>query len=495
MKFKEYNQDQLWLIPPNIEDEIPEHDICRVINDIVDLIDTSSIEGKFKEEGNTAYHPKMMLKSLYYSYSQGIFSSRKIAKEHERNIYYWYLSGKQRPDFRTINYFRNKHINELKTLFYEISKLCVKLGMVEFKTAAIDGTKIRANASRDKFRSEEWLDKIITKLNTKIDELFEEAKKVDKEEDKLLGEDNRGDEIPEEIANEKKRREKLKKLNEELKKKELKKINETDTEARLMKSQGKYWPAYNCQAVVDEKNQVIVSANVIDDGHDFYQMPPLLEEVKNEYLEKPAVVLGDTGYCDGVNISYLHNEKIDGYIPDKMAKHIKAEIDGKLPEGMKYKKDQFKYNKEKDVYICPEGEILPKASKKMTKATRVNGEDTRFHTYQCYNKNCSIGSKCHKAKNGRKIYRYEDQELRDEMAKKIRTEEGFEIYKDRMKIVEPVFGNIKFNFGFSQFSLRGLIKTRGEFFIAACVHNLQKIKSFMIQNKILDLKTVLNEEV
>ena len=114
MKFKEYNQEQPWLIPPDIDDEIPPHDLCRVINDIVDIIDISSIEMKYKEEGNTAYHPRMMLKSLYYSYSQKIFSSRKIAQEHERNIFYWYLSGKQRPDFRTINLFRSRHVSELK---------------------------------------------------------------------------------------------------------------------------------------------------------------------------------------------------------------------------------------------------------------------------------------------------------------------------------------------------------------------------------------------
>jgi len=491
MKFKEYNQDQLWLIPPNIEDEIPQNDLCRIINDVVDIIDTSSIENKFKEEGNTAYHPKMMLKSLYYSYSLRIFSSRRIAKEHERNIFYWYLSGKQKPDFRTISLFRNKHVEELKILFSEISKLCNRLGMIGFNLSAIDSTKIQANASREKFRSDEWIEKELNRINMVIDDAFKEAEKIDKDEDFNFGKDTRGDEIPEEVADAQKRREKLKQLQEELKKKNVKKVNESDTDAKMMKIQGKYMPAYNCQALVDDKCQVIISADVIDDSHDFYQIRPLVEDVKISFLQKPNILLGDTGYCDGSSFEYLNAEKINGYIPDKMAKYIKLEMDGRLPDSMKYKKDQFKYNKAKDAYLCPEENDLIRVSKVMSKAPRKNGADVLFHTYQCFNKSCNKSKECHNAKEGRKIYRYENQEIRDEMALKIRSKEGWDIYKNRMKIIEPVFGNIKSNIGFYRFSLRSLNKARGEFFIAACIHNLIKIRNYIGKQNGPDLKTIL----
>jgi transposase len=490
MKFKEYNQEQPWLIPPNIEDEIPADDLCRVINDIVDVVDISSIELKYKEEGNTAYHPRMMLKSLYYSYSQKIFSSRKIAKEYERNIFYWYLSGNQRPDFRTISLFRRKHSLELKEVFIEITKLCIKLGLVGFKTTAIDGTKIRANASMEKFRDAAWLEHELAALNG-IDDAIKEAERIDKEEDELYGKENRGDELPKEVADEKARRLKLKELQKELKEQELKKINQTDPEAKIMKSQGGYLPAYNCQAMVDEKNQVILSAEVIDSPNDWYQIKPRIEDGKEEYGQAPEVVLADTGYGDGPSIGYLHEEKIDGYIPDKTPKKIKAELENRLPDDMKYKKDQFSYDEEKDVYICPEGTELVRTSNKMQKAPRKKNEESKFHTYQCFNNKCPRSTLCHNAKAGRRIYRHEDQHLRDLMAKKIRTNDGWETYSARMKIIEPVFANIKYNLGFLRFSLRGKSKVNGEFFIVVCIHNMKKIAKYLQKNHIASLKTAL----
>ena len=491
MKFKEYNQEQPWLIPPDIEVDIPSHDLCRVVNDIVDAIDIRSKEMKYKEEGNTAYHPRMMLKSLYYSYSQRIFSSRKIAKEHERNIFYWYLSGKQRPDFRTISLFRSKHAFELKQIFIQVTKLCVELGMVDFTTVAIDGTKVHANASRDKFRDDAWIEHELSTMSNGIDDAFEEADRIDRQEDELFGKEKRGDEIPKDLADEKTRRRKIKELQKELKDKKLKRINETDFDAKIMKSQGAYLPAYNCQALVDDKNQIILSAEVTDSPNDWYQIKPRVEEIKREFSRKPEILLADTGYCDGPSLEYLHDEDIDGYIPDKMSKKIKAEIENKLPEEQKYKKDQFTYDEGKDVYVCPEGTELARTSRIMTKAARINNDNSKFHTYRCFNKTCPKSTQCHNAKAGRRIYRFDDQGLRDAMAEKIRSDYGWRRYKNRMKIVEPVFANIKYNLGLSRFSLRGISKVNGEFFIVACIHNIKKIGKHLQKNNIVNLKTVL----
>jgi transposase len=491
MKFKEYNQEQPWLIPPDIDDEIPPHDLCRVINDIVDIIDISSIEMKYKEEGNTAYHPRMMLKTLYYSYSQKIFSSRKIAQEHERNIFYWYLSGKQRPDFRTINLFRSKHVSELKQMFIEITKICIRLGLVGFSTVALDGTKIHANASRDKFRDAAWLANELSAMSMGIDNVFEEADKIDREEDSHFGKDLRGDEIPEDVADRNTRRRKIVELQKQLKEKDLKRINETDTEAKIMKSRGSFLPAYNCQALVDGKNQIILSADVTDSPNDWYQVKPRVEEVKEEFSRKPEVLLADTGYRDGASLDYLYDEDIDGYIPAKMPKKIQSEKNNTFQNTTKYKKDQFAYREETDVYVCPEGHELKRTSIKLMIEARKIGEPVRYHRYQCSNKYCEKSGLCHSGNNGKIIKRFENQDIRDAMARKIRSEAGWAKYCTRMKIVEPVFGNIKYNMGFCRFSLRGLAKTRGEFFIAACIHNMTKIKNHIIENNITDLKNVL----
>lgn len=477
MKFKEYNQNQPWLIPPNIEEEIPAGDICRVIDEVVDLINISSIEDKYGEEGNPAYHPRMMLKVLFYSYSRGVFSSRIIAQELERNIFYWYLSGKQNPDFRTICLFRTRHAVDLKEIFCEIVKYCLNLGIARISTVTLDGTKIKANANRDKMRSKEWLEKQIKEEAACLSNALDDAEKIDAEEDEKYGKDKRGDEIPEARRNRKARLKKLGQLKKELEEKKRRLINETDTEAGLMRSQGTYLAGYNCQAVVDTQSQIILEANVSNESNDWHQLKDNLEEVKRTYSQKPAILLADAGYCSGENLRYLKEETIEGVIPDKSIKNVKAEI-GPAVSGKRFNKDDFKYNKKTDCYVCPEGRALRRQGDFPAVVVRKSGERVQYFQYQCFScQSCRVNKECCHNKRGRCITRYFDEDLREEMAAKIRSKAGYELYKQRFKTAEPVFGNLKQNIGFRGFSLRGLIKTRGEFFIIATVHNLIKIKN------------------
>ena len=485
MKFKEYNQRQSWLIPPNIEDEIPSGDICRVIDEVVESINTKQIENKYVEEGNTAYSPKMMLKVLFYSYSKGVFSSRKIAEELEKNIFYWYLSGKQKPDFRTICLFRTKHSLELKMIFREVVRFCLKLGLANLLTVTIDGTKIKANANRDKMRSEIWLEDKIHKESQAIDEALEKAKKIDEEENEQYGKNRRGDEIPEDIRDSKKRREKPEKLKREMIKNNRRLINETDTDAGLMRSQGNYLVGFNCQAVVDTSSQVILAADVASEANDWAQLKGNVGEVKAAYGKTPKILLADAGYCSGSNLRYLKDEAIEGVIPDKSIKNIKADINSVKTERSGFNKDDFKYDKELDCYICPEGNKLKKQGLIPVTVIRKGGEKAAYFQYQCFScKKCRLKAECCTNKRGRCITRYFDEELREEMARKIRSKEGYELYKQRMKTAEPVFGNIKHNLGFREFKLRGLIKTRAEFFVIATVHNLIKIQNWLRKTKV-----------
>jgi len=485
MKFKEYNQRQSWLIPPNIEDEIPSGDICRVIDEVVESISTKQIEDKYAEEGNTAYSPKMMLKVLFYSYSKGVFSSRRIAEELEKNIFYWYLSGKQKPDFRTICLFRTKHAAELKSIFREVVQFCLKLGLANIMTVTIDGTKIKANANRDKMRGEFWLEDKIHDENHAIDEAIEKAKKIDEKEDGQYGEKQRGDEIPEEIRNAKKRREKLEELKREMKNNNRRLINETDADAGLMRSQGNYLVGYNCQAVVDVGSQIVLAADVVSEANDWSQLKGNIEEIKDVYGKKPNILLADAGYCSGGNLKYLKDEAIEGIIPDKSIKNVKADIEPAAAKKNKFNKDDFKYDKELDCYICPEGKKLNRQGRVPAVAVRKSGEKIQYFQYQCYRcHKCCFKKECCINKRGRCITRYFDEELREEMARKIRSKEGYELYKQRLKTAEPVFGNIKHNLGFREFRLRGLIKTRAEFFVIATVHNLIKIQNWLEKAKL-----------
>lgn len=480
MKFKEYNQKQTWLIPPNIEDEIPAGDICRVIDEVVDAVSLKSIERKFNEEGNTAYHPRMMLKVLLYGYAKGIYSSRKIAQELESNIFFWYLSGKQKPNFRTICLFRARHAEELKEVFREMIRLCLNLGIVKILTATIDGTKIRANASQEKIRSREWIEARIKEENKAIDEALEKARLTDENEDREYGADKRGDELPEELRDPVKRREKLRQLKEEMAKDDKTMINETDHDARLMKSSGGFLLGYNCQAVVDTESQLILAANVCTEGHDQHQLKENIEEIKEAYGDKPRVLLADAGYSCGANINYLKAEDIYGLIPHKSTSSIKAELDGNLPEDQRFKKDQFKYDSDRDVYVCPEEKELKKGMKSPEVFIRKSGEIVGAVRYQCHDcQNCASRMICCRGKGARSIRRYSDEVLRQEMADRLKSKAGYELYRQRFKVAEPVFGNIKHNMGFKRFNLRGLFRAKGEFFLVTMVHNLKKIQNYI----------------
>lgn len=487
MKFKEYNQKQPWLIPPDIEDEIPEGDICRIIDEVVEAIDISSLEEKYGEEGNTAYHPRMMLKVLFYSYSRGIFSSRRIAQELERNIFYWYLSGKQKPDFRTICLFRTRHANELKQVFQEVVRFCFRLGMAEIRTVTIDGTKIKANARRSRTHDKKWVEEKILEESRAFKKALEEAEIIDREEDERYGKDKRGDEIPEEIRDRRKRIEKLAELKRQMEEEKRRYINETDRDAGLIKDHGKdkYLVGYNCQTITDAKSQVIIMADVTNQTNDWHQLKRNVEALKESYQEKPEILIGDAGYCSGENLRYLREEGIEGIIPDKPIKEIKAEMDGEISEDQKFSKEHFKYDKDKDVYICPEGKELRKVANVPTTIVRKSGEVAKSLQYQCCECwNCNVRAKCCRGERNRCITRYSDQELREEVAQRIRSRKGYELYKQRFKIAESVFGNIKRNIGFREFSLRGLFKTRGEFILVATAHNLVKIQNWLRKAKI-----------
>jgi hypothetical protein len=214
----------------------------------------------------------------------------------ESNIFFWYLSGKQKPNFRTICLFRTKHAGELKEVFREMIRLCLNLGIAKILTATIDGTRIKTSASRDKIRSREWIDARIKEEDKAIEAALEKARLTDEEEDREYGVDKRGDELPEELRDPVRRREKLRQLKEEMAKRGKTLINETDHDAQLMKTTGGFILGYNCQAVVDTESQLILAANVCTESYDQHQLKVNIEEIKDAYGDKPKVLLADAGY-------------------------------------------------------------------------------------------------------------------------------------------------------------------------------------------------------
>lgn len=465
--FKQYDQKQTYLLPPSLEDFVGSKHPARIINDVVDSIDISSVTKKYNGGGSTAYHPAMMLKVLIYAYSRGMYSSRKIESALESDTAFMYLSGMQKPNFRTICLFRSQHAETISQIFIEVVRLCASLGMVGLGHIAFDGTKLKANASVRQTREKESLEKEMVKVKEEIDKLLKRAEEVDESEDNLYGEDNNGSGIPDEIKDREYRLKKLEEAKKQLEEERLNKINITDTDAHLMKdSKRVIQPGYNGQIGVDSKEQIIVAADVTQEATDHNQLEPMVEQAEQNLGELPEQISADAGYSSYDNLEYMEEKEVDGYIPDNKLESL----DKKEECDKKYDKSNFIYDEEADQYICPEGKPLvfhSKIEKKGREVTVYRGTDCE---------RCPVRRKCTKAQ-ARTITRDGREPLQEEMREKLRSEEGKKIYQMRSYTVEPVFGNMKWNKRRLIMSMRGKRKVKGEFVLMCLAHNVGKIIS------------------
>jgi transposase len=447
-------------------DFIQDDDLCMVVDDVVNGLDLSGLYQKVSSEGNRPYHPKMMLKVLFYAYASGIFSSRKIAKALGENVAFIYLAAWQRPDFRTINNFRTNNIEQLEPLFVQIVRLCQQLKMVKLGHIAIDGSKFKANAADrktyDKKRIEQEMKRILDK-----------AAQQDQQEDALYGSDNSGDELPEAIRDRKQRIEKLKQIQKELDQQDKGKLNATDAEAAFMKTTAGIKTAYNAQAAVDQEVQVIVAADVTNQPNDRQQLLPMVEQTEQNTQGQIDILSADSDYSTAQNLENLEPHKIDAYIPDDT---YQSRCRGKAVPA--FDKDNFIYDQDSDVYRCPAGKLL----KFWYTKRNPNGD---YRVYRCADcDSCPHFGQCTKSKRGRSIWRrFIDPKIKA-MRLKLDSKTGKAVYAKRKHIVEPVFGHIKAVLGFNGFHLRGLEKVKAEFKIVAIAHNLKKISKYAYQKGI-----------
>ena len=214
MSFKEYNQDQFFLLPPSLHEFLPEGHLACVINDIVNELDLRELYDRYSDLGCSAFHPQMMVKVFFYGYAMGERSSRVIAYRLKSDVAYMYLSALQQPDFRTINRFRKDNVDLLKGLFVQIVRVCVEMGMVSVGRIAIDGTKLKANASYRRTKRVKDLEEEIGRIDKQIERMLEESEEVDQREDELMGEDRGIDEVPSGLKGKQELRERLKRAKE-----------------------------------------------------------------------------------------------------------------------------------------------------------------------------------------------------------------------------------------------------------------------------------------
>jgi transposase len=446
-RFKPYHPNQLLLLPPDMKDWLPDDDLVYFIMEMLDRLDLSAIYDSYDgtKGGQPAFDPKMMVGLLLYAYCVGLPSSRKIEKATYYQVPFRVLTADQHPDHDTIAEFRKRHLKALSGFFVQILQLCQKVGLVKLGHVSLDGTKVKANASKHKAMSYGRMEKKSEELEAEVRRLLQEAQAVDDAEDALYGKGKRGDELPEELRFKQKRLEKIKEamesleqeakaeadvkrkemaereqaLKEQGKKRKGKKPkapgeepdpkaqrNFTDADSRIMKDSASksFEQGYNCQVAVDDKSQIIIASGVTQQSNDKQQVKPMVEAIKdNTGGSKPRKVSADTGYFSESNIEYLEGERIDGYLATGKHKHTD------ITESYR------------------RGRIPKDATKK------------------------------------------------ERMARKLRTKKGRETYSKRKQIVEPVFGQIKEVRGFRRFLLRGLKNVTGEWDLICLTHNVLKL--------------------
>jgi transposase len=473
MRFKSTSSDQKFLLPPSIDEFVSMNSLARVVSDVVEQLDLNLLYSRFGTEGRPSYHPKMLLRVLFYAYSTGIQSSRKIAQRLQQDTHFMFLSGMQTPDFRTISDFRKKHLDLIKDFFKQIVLYCVELDMVTVGHIAIDGTKIKASASKKQSKDAESLQKEIEKLEQEISQLLSEAEQKDKAEDKEFGKTKRGDELPSQIQNKKDRKERLEQAKELLTKLGWNKINLTDPDSRFMKTTTHKQVSYNAQAAVDSDNQVIVANDVTTETSDDHQFIPMYEQTVENLGQTPKEASADCQYGNHKNYKYMRDNNINAYVPlDK--KSLEVDSSKKTFKNI-FSKEQFSYQAENDTYICPGG-------KELCHLCNTSRNDVSIRVYRSRNcDGCPLIKQCllknNKSKT-RTLKIFETDPFVKEMHEKLISDIGREKYQKRMKTVEPVFGNIKTNLGFRSFVLRGHVKVRGEYNLMSIAHNIKKIHTY-----------------
>jgi transposase len=425
--------------------------------DVVELLDLSGLKGKYSDYGAEAYHPGMLLKLIFYGVATGIRSSRKLARLSAFDVRGIMLCGGLRPAWRTIARFIKDNQDEVEDLFRQILKICKELGMVGFGHLTLDGTKVRAAASKKKNKTMDHLEKDLAKLKEEIGKALAEIQA----NDELETDDA---ELPEELKDKAKRKKKIEQAIAELKarKKDDSKAtprhNATDPDSRLMKtSRDGYQQCYNHQITVDTKEMVITAYGTSQDASDINLMQPTLKASEANAGEKHEAVSGDTGYFTGDNLDYLKREEIDGYIcPER--------------EAGDYHKSKFRYDGERDLYICPAGRGLSYAE------TKIKQDDKIVRVYSGECAGCPHQKVCVKSKTGnRQVERDRYDHLREEMRAKLQTEQGKEMYGRRKETVEPVIGQLKMRENFTQHYRKGLEAVDAEYGLVCLAHNIKRI--------------------
>ncbi len=420
--YRPYAPEQDLLLPPSLREWLPEDHLAYFVSELVDHLDLSAITAVYEgeERGYPPYHPIMLTKVLVYAYCVGVFSSRRIQRRLVEDVAFRVLAAGNTPDFRTIADFRKTHLAALNGFFEQVLQVARDLGTLRVGRVALDGSKVKANASKHKAMSYGRMREKRQQLRDEVQQLLAKAEAADAAEDAEYGPDRRGDELPAELQRRESRLKRIREATRALKARAKEdaaakgqpvdsakpdpnaQYNFTDPESRIMKGPDGFVQAYNVQVAVNEQ-QLIVGQAVTQETNDKKQLLPMIRTIEQQAGATPPQLLADAGYCSDENLTAIADTTIDAYISTRKQKH------GERPGP------------------CPRGPLPNTAT------------------------------------------------IVDRMTRKLHTKTGAAVYAARKGIVEPVIGQIKHARGFRQFLLRGFEKVQGEWSLVCTTHNILKL--------------------
>ncbi len=438
--------DQLVLIQTSLGDEIPAEEPVRLLSAAVDQMDCSALMCEHSGPGAPPYDPRMLLKVFIFGMTEGLRSSRQLAKAVRWDVRYMWLMSKAKPDHNTFARFRRRNAEAICTVYRETVRLAARSGLVSLRVLAVDGTKLEANASGRQIMSRERIERLACTADAQMQQAIQQVDRNDEGERDQDQDDEPGSPTPPKLSL---RQKQLFEAKRQLDESGCPSVTVTDPESRVMRTTAGLKPGYNAQSVVDAQNQIIVAADVTNQASDNAQFAPMVEQAIENCEGIPEAVTADAGYWSEPTLRYIRARQLDAYVSHngQVGRH---RLSGQI----------HSYDPERDIYLLADGTVL-----RFNCIKRQNG-GTLYRRYR------SRGPK------PKELLIRADNELCQAMDRKLHSPEGRAVYSLRQQIVEPVFGHIKGPFNLRRLLLRGHLGARCEYLLACIAHNIGKICRF-----------------
>lgn len=459
MPYRSGDRHQIFLLPQTIEEFVNEDDPVRVYDAFIDALNQKELDlrNSYYRTGNPPYDPMTMVKILVYAYSYGWNSARKIERALHHNLSFIWLAGGLKPNFKTIAKFRKDNKHALKNVMKQCARLCLKMDLIEGNCLFVDGTKVRANASISQTKTKDGWQKMLKRVDNRIDEILAECDCLDEKESGSLVK------LEKDYKGKQALKSKVQSILNEMEEEGLDKLNGTDTDCINTHGRQGSHAGYNVQSVYDEKNGLMVHVDVVAQQNDQKQFTNQIDQAI-EVLEKPCkIAVADAGYANAEGLKGSLEQGIDVIVPSQ--RQIVKERHPTKP----FDRDKFKYEAERDVYICPEGHVLTHRT-----LNKKRGEHV-YRTVPSTCKQCKHFGECTKGQRGREIRRLVDEEVIEHIERRYDSEKGKSIYKKRKEIVEYPFGHIKRTLKGGSFLVRGIEAVLGEASIYGSCFNIARM--------------------